>query len=1620
VAMVTAIETHTGDDSTLQAGVKALKDGRDLAAMIVAARDMRDLGEKAAQQCHVLLTPLDSASLSLRAMVLEAFAKTGIPSEGMERVKAIVLDTREDLHLRKLALLALGAPVNRKGKNVDFLVQQLANEDRDVAYYGAIALTNRLSNKLSPHSPEFENLVAALSDVLAGEDTRQKRFALFALARLGTSLGQARVVAEDAAAPLRARVQGLLSHTDPSIRVNSLEALSRIWPEDAMSLIRPLLDDECAKIARAAASAICFLQKDEAARDALLDKFRKRTAWRESADKREVPALAPEELARYEAGGPLAGLRLPLFPTHHGEPAGHPGGSAGAPELKLHENSVEHWRAYWFKYCKVRSFYDQQSLIKNWTAPGIPSAGPTPNEMYAEPIYCVPQHATPYKTGDLAPSVPVIRCKINQPVFELEMGELEPGLYTVRVIAAVPEDNPRVFMKPLFFGMTINDGKEGRQHTYRIRCGYVDQFYGIAELYFHVFQRRVCKARLYVADGSEIEPLVHNIELHDALAGATKTAIKRRSTTVQAPEKVNYSSKYLTEERIARDADIWRGFPPLNKQFGHYRSMLSATHYQSPKDVVRPGHDGLSLDEIQSRYGKWVWARGQYPVFMVNQQMGLVYTYADLEAGRPLPDPYPYKDDGAGLYQADPEHSDKGMVLIPVAEQVSENIRYYGIIDTRKECDQWVYEGNIDAARDEAMRLIRIALQVPAYESSHSLNNLTTNPGVYGRDPGIRRRQTQPDGTWLSHYPNYRQPVLYYDKIFTYIDGNEELAESVGRFVPWVETSLDVVKLLDAYLTQTVAKRTLRYQYYTSNSALAIADLALVMDNKTVTAPWIEWLFSKTFIYPLPVEGIQNLGITSSGRSGCTYIGSSFYAGGEGAASRARNVEQYLKYGLFPEKYDLRRSDAYPKAAAHIDWHLDIIAGGHDFLRIGDVTGAERNAQTTFRGLLQYAPYGWKWYKKPEYAWIIKHAVGRTRESDSQWREIEKAAGLVTRAPWLDLPSRQVYNWAGLLESGLQHDDYRFRNTVYVRTGLGHGHAHADALDLQVVSHGLPMTVDGGQRPGYSTPADGARYVHNTVIVDEASNHLQSWVRTIADGPGAKYMEVEGAHDIASVFRRQVALIDVDSGTGSKKLPPDLQQFDATLPTDGIAPANSYVVDVFRVDGGSRHTYGFHGPVSGEVVINADNLKEVRFPENMETADFEQTLLRRFRKSPFHTAGDAQDSTVAVWRYAREGVGAESLHGNFDPRSPRKFLKLTLFNTKGMRVLHAQAVTHARNYKLDHVFTQRRSTDGKPIATVFVAIVEPYAGQPFVQSQRLLTVADNGQGANRAVALEIVTRNGHRDIVFMDGEPEKTRHFEDVRVASEYAFYSTDDRGLRLAEIHGGTCLNTPELRIDVAQRVYHGNVVSVDYLKKQIAIDAAWPEALGGQIMQVAAPGRRTSYTVKAIESDHGTSLVTVDQGAKFYRSQIETIDGQTVKCRLTVPLGHKKGLDRGFTVANDQRTRFWHADYLGGSSWKLQGEPVIPADFAEDHSLTVYEYGPGDRVEINTQISVTRTHDDVFAISCNTPCTISFRSKQVEISSDRRSWASGGKTVDDTWTAINCKPARGPIYVRLASQTR
>jgi hypothetical protein len=1295
-----------------------------------------------------------------------------------------------------------------------------------------------------------------------------------------------------------------------------------------------------------------------------------------------ISAAAWAQQPVYLIGGPLAGEELPRFAR------------GKADEVELYPGAVEHYRAYFTKYLPVRSFFDRQSLLKNWTVPALPGAEGRPVEQFAEPVYQLNRDTTGAMTQEKLPPVPVLRCKVRAPVFKLDLGELNWGTYAVRVVAAADTKDLRPFRKPAYLALKVNDGPGGETRTHRVRVGYVDAFYSVAEIYFHAPEKRRYAAELWLDDGSQVDLLVHNITLDDVLAGFERRAIKQGRTLhseemiAQIRESASPETKRLyvdtlkpltKEARWARDAAVWKWMPPLNAQ--------SLFVHSPPPPGAEEGTDALTAAQLAEQHGVWeeenvmdhnrgwvlTYDPKVYDGFLVNKKLKLRYTIDDFHSGRALPDPYPFKDSGAGLYFPDPNDPKKGRMLAPIARAVHARVRPSpGMVGGAR---LWVQFGSKDLARDAAVGLIAYALQLPTLDTANSLNAVTCQPGSYGRENRCRQREAM--AIWRSHYQNYEAGLYDYDLVFPFIQGNEDLAASVGRFVPWVKSSQDLIMLLDMYLVQQTARGILRYHDHTMN--MGIATCATALGDRKTTDPWMEWLFSRTFIYPLRPAGIQDLLISGCDREGPEYIGSTYYAQGEGGSRTAAGLDRYLATGGNP-KYDLSDPVRFPKALSHCYWQFATVVGGYDFLRIGDVGGPDKAPGATLRDIADKCRLGWKLSRDPLFAWPLANVCGRRSETDKEWAEITAAAATRRRAPWLDNASRDLSNWAGILESGLEHDDHRFRRAAYLRLGLGTGHEHADAMDLHVVAHGLPMTVDDGQRSGYSKPNSRFTRIHNTVEVNtgwnmpaELGHWSYAWPNALTDAPGGRYLRAAALVPETSLYSRQIALIDVDEGQGSQPLTVAQMKPGVALPK-GVTTANSYVVDFFRVSGGKLHTYCFHGPVNDAFEWNATGVAPVEHVKPTRDASTDAAYLSIFEQSQgSKSSGVAPAAFRAEWRYSREGkVGTEQamLQGNYDAAAPRKFTALRMLDAAGLRALRAEGVCGQEGipYRYTALMLQRK---GENLESVFPAVIEPYAGTPFIKEARLLPVAANDADARKAVAIEVMTVNGRTDLCFADGYPDKTRKVSGggCHVAGEFAYLSTDAQGVRQAGLSGGTLLQTSGVTLKAAARERTGKVLSVNYAAKTLRIDTPWPALLAGRVLEIGRE-KMTSYTLAKLASDGPGTLLTVTRSADYYRSDITRVvpEQKEVDGRLTAPLLglNPIGLNKGWTLTNDGATKSWRVTQVKGNDYFLDGEAKVE-DFAPENVVRLWEYGPGDAVRMNTFVNLRRLEAGAYELAAD-----------------------------------------------------
>jgi hypothetical protein len=402
--------------------------------------------------------------------------------------------------------------------------------------------------------------------------------------------------------------------------------------------------------------------------------------------------------------------------------------------------------------------------------------------------------------------------------------------------------------------------------------------------------------------------------------------------------------------------------------------------------------------------------------------------------------------------------------------------------------------------------------------------------------------------------------------------------------------------------------------------------------------------------------------------------------------------------------------------------------------------------------------------------------------------------------------------------------------------------------------------------------------------VDEANP--PSHVLGLVDAAGSRTLEAAvTSTGQATLYRRRIALIDVDEGSGSQPFSPRQQTLEQELP-QGIIPANSYLVDIFRVAGGAMHTYCFHGTVNDDFQWNVLNVQPVAHVKPTARFASEADYLSVFEQTPeSKAAGHAPDTLEATWRMVRfekdtrGGVSEEALLGkNFDSTSPRRFTKLHLLGAKGLGVLKADVLqtkcAEAENTKNNWTpplagyrwtcLYARKTAPAQPLASAFAAVIEPYLGEPYIASAKLLDVAANEADAQRSVALEVQLKNGRADFVFADGRPDRMRQVGSRKVSGEYAFLSTDAQGFRQATLVGGTLLQTPEITLALERPAYVSKVVDFNLTNQTVVTDTPWFCALPGQTLTLSGPDRVLNFTLaQSAEPTPGGSRLTFTRDA-------------------------------------------------------------------------------------------------------------------------------------------------------------
>lgn len=305
--------------------------------------------------------------------------------------------------------------------------------------------------------------------------------------------------------------------------------------------------------------------------------------------------------------------------------------------------------------------------------------------------------------------------------------------------------------------------------------------------------------------------------------------------------------------------------------------------------------------------------------------------------------------------------------------------------------------------------------------------------------------------------------------------------------------------------------------------------------------------------------------------------------------------------------------------------------------------------------------------------------------------------------------NKQRWNLA-LLRSGRGEN----ARVVTLDYDSGGSHGHADGMTLGLFAHGLDLLPDFGyplvQFGGWDTPRANwykSTAAHNTVVVNGQNQNTATGKTTLwADGESFRAIRASGpALANAKQFERTVSLIDVSE-------------------------RDFYVVDIFRVAGGTDHAKFVHG-YFGKIKTDG-----ITFSETNEFGHGTQT--RNFRGQT-----NASPGWSVTWQCE------DRL--NLLPKGKEVQMRYTDF-TANAEAMTGEAWIVPGSYAGSAevwnscVLTRRRGS--APLASTFVSVIEPFSGKSCIAKIRRLPLqpVEGKNLGDDAVALEITLTDGRRDL----------------------------------------------------------------------------------------------------------------------------------------------------------------------------------------------------------------------------------------------------------------------------------
>lgn len=617
-----------------------------------------------------------------------------------------------------------------------------------------------------------------------------------------------------------------------------------------------------------------------------------------------------------------------------------------------------------------------------------------------------------------------------------------------------------------------------------------------------------------------------------------------------------------------------------------------------------------------------------------------------------------------------------------------------------------------------------------------------------------------------------------------------------------------------------------------------------------------------------------------------------------------------------------------------------------------------------------------------------------------------------TVAKWLQrddmaLGSRVLTAYGlGILESGVR-GNRRAVTMFWGPDGCG-SHAHSDMLNIEFFAFGKTLAPDLGYPEETGTPKKrtawtSATVSHSTVVRDRSSSgRIFGTLNGFKTFPGFHTVDVSSEQSVFGsarpperVFRRQLALVDIDDD-------------------------RFYVVDVFRVRGGSQHDWIFHANHVEEQIpdVGPKPVKQATLPEvtkdvdedevdkliadkgkKKDKAEQEELPADFVRRVEVKTTG-LNLSDPKKWKLLsqyqnsiKKGFGGtQYLHYPQFAKADGQWtvawdtghdvkVRLTMLKGCAQEVVLADGEPPYRKGAPKFLKYVMARNEGESLESNYVSFLEAYKDEPVIKSVTdLRTKAD--AWSDVAVRIETPERT---DFIFSSIDAAKSHSYEPaIQFRGAQAFIAQKEGQLAAAYLIGGkpstnaSCrLEASGVKVEISSSLA-GTVEKIDPDEGTFVTDSdSLNEGCIGEIMIVGNVAHKCAYRVIGLKkTGNGKWLVQFEADFIVGLSPLKKIQGN--KATLTQRITTYDGRFVGMTLANEDGSSLWQIAGSGMTSVTVAKDgPPLDEDAIRDSDgdlercLKVCDFGPGDGWHIPVSAHLTRT-DKEYLIRTNAPAEV------------------------------------------------